>query len=364
MPTPIQVAPARTPAHEPQIRLHEQTDVEAALPRLERYLLRDGPLLELSRHPAWLRVLARGLGHVPYCLEAAEEGQTKGFLGLSYVDSFLFGRYLASMPYLNYGGVQADDDATARLLIDRAVELADRLNVRRLELRHEHPVAHAKLGHARTDKVHMRLDLPSEVEKLEKGLNPKVRNQVKKGRKSGLEVSWGGQELLGDFYAVFSRNMRDLGTPVYGRRLFASALEEFPGRAELCVVRGEGRPLAAALLLHGWGVTEVPSASSLRSHNHTCANMLLYFHLLARAVERGQDVFDFGRATPGGGTYRFKEQWGAQPYGSEWQSYLRSGTLDETRPDNPRYQWRIRMWQRLPLWVAGSLGPWIVRGIP
>ncbi|MFO0842148.1 MAG: FemAB family XrtA/PEP-CTERM system-associated protein [Gemmataceae bacterium] len=361
---PIQVIPPRASAHLTQVRLYGPDEVDALFPRLDCYLLGDGPLLELSRHPAWLRVLARGLGHVPYCLEATDGGRTTGFLALSYVESLLFGRYLASMPYLNYGGVQADDDETAGQLIDRAVELADRLKVRRLELRHEHPVAHPKLGHSRTDKVHMRLDLPGDVGQLEKGLDPKVRNQVKKGRKHNLEVVWGGRELLDEFYGVFARNMRDLGTPVYSRRLFASALEMFPDRAELCIVRGEGQPLAGALLLHGWGVTEVPSASSLRSHNNTCANMLMYFHLLARAVERGQDVFDFGRATPGGGTFRFKEQWGAQPSGSAWQSYLRAGSLEETRPDNPRYQWRIRMWQRLPLWVAGSLGPWIVRGIP
>jgi len=148
------------------------------------------------------------------------------------------------------------------------------------------------------------------------------------------------------------------------RRFFRGILEQFPDRAELCVVRQGPRPVSAALLLHGWGVTEVPSASSLRACNPTCANMLMYFHLLARAVERGQDMFDFGRSTPQSGPYRFKKQWGAEPFGAEWQSYLRAGSLEETRPDNPRYRWRIRLWQRLPLWLAGLLGPWVVRGIP
>jgi FemAB-related protein (PEP-CTERM system-associated) len=210
----------------------------------------------------------------------------------------------------------------------------------------------------------MRLDLPGSVGQLEKGLGGKVRNQVKKGRSNGLDVVWGTGELLGEFYAVFAENMRDLGTPVYSRRLFASILEQFPERAELCVVRQGRKAVAAALLLHGWGVTEVPSASSLRACNSTCANMLMYYHLLVRAVERGQDMFDFGRSTPGSGTYRFKQQWGAQPFGAEWQSYLRTGTLEETRPDNPRYRWPIRVWQHLPLWLAGMLGPRIARGIP
>ena len=358
------IARVRTREAGAEVRLYQEGAVGALLPRLERFFLRAGPVAELSRHPGWLGVLERGLGHVPYCLEASENEQTRGFLALAYVDSFVFGRYLVSLPYLNYGGVQADDEKVSRALIDGAVQLGDRLKVRRLELRHEQPIPHAKLGHSRTDKVQMRLDLPGSVGQLEKGLGGKVRNQVKKGRNNGLNVVWGGQELLADFYSVFAENMRDLGTPVYPRRLFASVLEQFPERAELGVVRQGPKAVAAALLLHGWGVTEVPSASSLRAYNPTCANMLMYFHLLARAVERGQDMFDFGRSTPGSGTYKFKEQWGAQPFGAEWQSYLRTGSPDETRPDNPRYRWPIRVWQRLPLWLAGRLGPWIARGIP
>jgi FemAB-related protein (PEP-CTERM system-associated) len=347
-----------------EVHLLQEDAIAAALPRLEAYLLQEGPLLSLSLHPGWLTVLRRSMRHVPYCLEATQGDRTRGFLALAFVRSLLFGRYLVSLPYLNYGGVQADDPAVARLLIDRAVELADQLRVRRLELRHEHPVGHPRLGHARTDKVHMRLDLPGCSEQLFRGLHSAVRSQVRKGQKNGLSVHWGRGELLGDFYSVFSRNMRDLGTPVYSRTLFAAALDQFPDRAEVCIVRDSQRPLAAALLLHGWGVTEVPSASSLRAFNRTNANMLLYYHLLERAIARGQDVFDFGRATPGSGTYRFKQQWGATPSGAEWQSYLRAGCLEETQPTNPRYQRLIRVWQRLPVALTRLIGPAIVRGIP
>ena len=147
----------------------------------------------------------------------------------------------------------------------------------------------------------MRLPLPADPELLWKKLDAKVRNQVRKGEKSDLTVDWGGADRLDPFYAVLSRNMRDLGTPVYGRRLFERILTTFPGAAELCVVTlpAERSRVAAALLLHGPGVTEVPTASSLREFNATCCNMLMYRHLLDRAVARGQAVFDFGRSTAG-----------------------------------------------------------------
>jgi FemAB-related protein (PEP-CTERM system-associated) len=158
--------------------------------------------------------------------------------------------------------------------------------------------------------------------------------------------------------------MRDLGSPFYGVGLFREILAAFPSEAEVCVVRDGARPVAAALLLHGWGVTEVPTASSLKQYNPTCVNMLLYWHLLKRSVERGQRVFDFGRSTPEGPTYRFKKQWGAEPHHAVWQYHVRSGSVGEMRPDNPRYRRAIRIWQRLPLTITRRLGPIIVRGIP
>jgi serine/alanine adding enzyme len=238
------------------------------------------------------------------------------------------------------------------------------LNVRYLEFRHERKWAHPALTQELTSKVHMRLPLPPNADELWRQFDPKVRNQIRKGQNQSFTVHWGGLELLGDFYAVFSRNMRDLGTPTFGRKLFRSILQTFPGQAELCVVRLAQRPVAGGLLAHGDGVTEVPSASSLRRFNSTNANMFMYWQLLSRAIERGQHTFDFGRSSRESNTYRFKSQWGAQPHPAVWQYYLREGEVNQMRPDSPRYQRLIRAWQRMPLWLSRILGPAIVRGIP
>src|SRR5262249_31185019 len=178
----------------------------------------------LSRHPAWLSILQYGLAHDPYLIEAAEHGQVCGLLPLAFVRSFLFGRFLVGLPYLNMGGVIASDDEVTRRLIDRSIDLADELRVRYLELRHERHIDHPSLTAKQTHKVHMRLKLPDFVGPLWDGFPAKVRNQVRKGQKQELEVAWGRRELLPEFYAVFSENMRDLGTPVYPLRLFAQVL--------------------------------------------------------------------------------------------------------------------------------------------
>ena len=333
-----------------------------AIPRLTEYAC-GGARSHPARNPRWLMVLQEGFGHVPYALEAVRDGKTVGYLPLAYVRSMLFGRFLVSLPYLNTGGVLAEDEAVRDSLIKRALELGRSLRVRHVEFRHEEPVAQSDLNGTRGNKVHMRMNLPGFPGPLWESFPAKVRNQVRKGEKSGLSVHWGSRELLPEFYQVFSTNMRDLGTPVYSQRLFRSILKHFDRDAELCVLRHQGEPVSGAVLVHGKGITEVPSASTLRSANKLCANMLMYWNLLSRSVERGQSVFDFGRATKDGSTHKFKQQWGAAESPAIWQ-YALNGEAADLRTDNPRYSRVIRLWQRLPVRVTRVLGPSIVRGIP
>jgi FemAB-related protein (PEP-CTERM system-associated) len=346
-----------------QVRLHELADLRQNVQVFSAEIAQSRAG-RMAHDPAWLLALQAGLGHIPFLLEAVKDGRAEGWLPLALVQSRLFGRFLVSLPYLNSAGVVAVDPAVGHALIDRALELADAHDVRYLELRHEQRWSHPALTQELTSKTHMRLALPSTADELWLQLDAKVRNQIRKAQKQELTVHWGGADRLNEFYDVFSRNMRDLGTPAFGRKLFQSVLRAFPNAAELCVVSAARRPIAAALLIHGSGTTEVPSASSLRRYNSTNANMLLYWHLLQRAIERGQSTFDFGRSSQDSNTYRFKKQWGAQPHPAVWQYYVRKGSINEMRPDNPRYQRRIQLWQRLPVWLTRLIGPTIVRGIP
>lgn len=302
--------------------------------------------------------------HRVFVLEASEAGQVVGYLPLVFMKSMLFGKRLVSMPYVNTSGVETHDGEAGIKLVDEAIKLAGDLHAKSLELRHEEKNNHQALSEPATQKIHMRLDLPKTTEQLWKGFDPKVRNQVRKGEKNELTVTWGGNEQLLAFYEIFAQNMRDLGTPVFSLSFFRSIISTFPNDAEFCVVRKGDKAIAAALLLHGKGITEVPSASSLREFNSTCANMLMYWHLLQRAVGRGQAVFDFGRSSPDSPTHQFKKQWGADPHQAVWQYYLRTGTASDMRPDNPKYRLMIRTWKKLPVWLTRVIGPSISRVIP
>ncbi|TWT89750.1 FemAB family protein [Pseudobythopirellula maris] len=308
--------------------------------------------------------LSRGFGHSGYALEAYEGERLTGALPLLAVESRLFGRFLVSLPYLNWAGVLAENVASVRALVDEAIALADERGVRYLELRQELAIEHPSLTPLKTEKVQMRAPLPGTEEGAWKMIRSSVRSQIRKGDKQGFRIEFGGDELLDDFYSVFSVNMRDLGTPVYGKRLFSELLSIGPSRAELCVVYQGPLAIACAMLFHINGVTQAPSASALRSHRATAVNTWMYWRMMARAVEKGMSTFDFGRSTMEGPTYDFKRKWGAEPQPAPWCYYVREGNPDEMRPEGGRYSAAIRTWQRLPVWLTRLVGPPIVRGIP
>ncbi len=319
----------------------------------------------LAGHDAsWLASLSRGFRHTVYQFEAKEAGNVVGALPLVFVKGPIFGRFLVSLPYLNTGGVWAASREAASNLIDHACALADELDVKYLELRHEQPIEHAKFNFQRTEKSHLRLALPDTDDQLEKSFKSKLRSQIKKAGEHVLEVSFAGRSYVDDFYAIFAHNMRDLGTPVFSKTLFRAIIDEFDGDAEFCLVRYQGLAVASGLLVHRNGHTEVPSASCLRAFNFTNANMLMYRHLLRRAIERGNHTFDFGRSSEGSGTFKFKTQWGARPFPACWQYYVRTGDPNDMRPDSGGNQRLIQAWQRLPVWLTKCIGPSIVRGIP
>ena len=317
-----------------------------------------------AHHAAWVSGVGDGLGHRSFLIRVVDHDDVVGLLPLMLVKGPIFGRFLVSLPYVNTGGVWAKTESIARTLIDHACDLADQLDVKYLELRHESPVQHERLNCVRTDKFHMRLPLPDTADELLKSFKSKHRSQIKKSADYHLQVDFGGEQHLSDFYSVFARNMRDLGTPVFAKRLFSSLLRKFDGDAEICLVKKEGQTIAAALLVHLADLSEVPSASSLREFNRTNANMLMYWHLLQRTIQRGNRTFDFGRSSESSGTYRFKRQWGATPSPANWQYYVRSGSPEDMRPDAQGKQLLVKVWQRLPVPLTKWIGPTIVRGIP
>lgn len=310
----------------------------------------------------WSAVIRESFGHECLSLVArSPSGVITGILPLVRVKSVLFGHYLVSLPFLNYGGPLGTDSAV-QALTDEAVRRSDASGVRLLELRSRIPLPITlPVSHR---KITVLLDLPDSGDALMKAIPSKVRSQVRRPQKEGVTVAFGSDQVK-PFFSVFSRHMRDLGTPTLPLGFFEAIARTFGESAWFGCAWLGGRPVACGAGFV-WGQEyEMTWASSLSEYNRIAPNMLLYYAFMEQAITRGLRLFNFGRCTPDGGTHRFKRQWGGRDEILHWYQHARDNQAAATpSPDDGAFSWGPRIWKRLPLPLATALGPRIVRYIP
>ncbi|HKG95749.1 MAG TPA: GNAT family N-acetyltransferase, partial [Gemmatimonadaceae bacterium] len=247
-----------------------------------------------------------------------------------------------------------------------AAEEAKRSRLKLLELRTREGDAEAAAGGSlgvSERKVTVLLDMAGTPELLFKQFPSKLRSQIRRPQKEGMELRVGAEQV-GAFYEVFARNMRDLGTPVLPRAMFERIARVFGERALFAVVYHEGVPVAGGCGFVWADEFEITWASSLREHNAKSPNMLLYWGLMEHLVGRGARVFNFGRCTPGGPTHKFKLQWGGRDVPLPWLQWSPNTVSATPNPDAGAFGLAVRAWQRLPMPVANAVGPFLARQIP
>lgn len=321
------------------------------------------PAATIYHRAEWRDLIRQTFGHAcPYFLAHDRDQRVIGILPLVHLHSRLFGNFMISMPYFNYGGALAATPLVEQRLMEAANDYAGQAGIGHIEYRDTIPREGLPV---RNKKVCMLLELPGTPESLWEQFPSKLRAQIRRPQRETPEVRCGGLECLDDFYAVFARNMRDLGTPVYSKAFFANILQTFTGHCKIISIRLHNQPVAAGFLLGYRGQLEIPWASTIRDVNHLSMNMLLYWEVLKFAIAQNYRQFDFGRSSRDSGTFRFKQQWGAKPCQIYWHYWQKDAAgLPELNPDNPKYALAINTWKRLPLWMANRIGPAVVKYLP
>lgn len=320
---------------------------------------------------AWREAVSKAYGHQGHYLIAEEDGRIVGLLPLVLMRCPLLYQKVVSLPFCDVGGALASDAGIAQRLYAEALSMAKRLNAGSLEIHCRSELAalwqsglHCTTG---TDKVSMVLGLPGSSTALWNGFKSKLRSQVRKAEKNNLTFSWGEKKDRGDFYVVFSQNMRELGSPVHARGWIDAVLDGFGQQARMGLVYHETKPVGAGIILCQGSQVSIPWASTLRDYNHLSPNMLLYWNFLQFAADSGYSVFDFGRSTIGEGTYKFKAQWGAGPQILYWHTVhlgrrpvAKTANTDLAKGNRERL---ASLWAMLPQWAANFMGPLLRRHI-
>jgi FemAB-related protein (PEP-CTERM system-associated) len=306
----------------------------------------------------WKTLIENELRHPTFYMYCEKDGEITAVLPLSRVKSWLFGDALISIPFLVYGGPVSTSDESLEALVSAAKELAVELGVDYLELRNQVPLAGE--WHSKDKYVTFRKRIDPDPDTNLMAIPRKQRAMIRKGIKAELvtEIDTNTDRL----YAAMLICKRNLGTPFFGRRWLQAIKEEFGEQAEITTATHEGATVCSVMsfrfrdeiLPYYGGGGDV--ARVLKGNDY------MYWAVLEKACRDGVAVFDYGRSSVGSGAYRFKKHWGFEPEPLHYQYFLvNADSPPDVNPTNPRYRSLINIWKKLPLLVAGLIGPSIAR---
>ena len=133
----------------------------------------------------WKELIRKTFGHDSlYFAARNSDGRIVGILPLVRLDSRLFGDFMVSMPYFNYGGAIADHPNIEQQLMQAAAGRAADIGISHIEYRDDTP--HDGFP-ARTEKVNMVLSLPGSHDALWRTFTPKLRAQIRRPQREKTE---------------------------------------------------------------------------------------------------------------------------------------------------------------------------------
>ena len=319
------------------------------------------PQATFFHRSAWQQVMRDVFRHDTHYLFAHEGGRVTGVLPLAHMKSMLFGNALTSLPFAVYGGVAADDEATASALEAEAQRLAQQLGVDHLELRQ---LQRQHEGWPRQELyVTFRKEILAEEEANMLAIPRKQRAMVRKGIKNGLksEIDPG----VDRFFALYADNVHRHGTPALSCRYFEALRRHFGDDCEVLTVTGPDGQLLSSVLSFYFRDEVLPYyAGDDWAARDLAANDFKYWELMRRSCARGLKTFDYGRSKVGTGPYSFKKNWGFEPTPLHYEYCLyKRDAVPQNNPANKKYKLMIETWRRLPLGFANWLGPFVVRSL-
>jgi FemAB-related protein (PEP-CTERM system-associated) len=331
-------------------------------PAWERFVVKN-PDATFYHRIEWKHIIEKSFGHKTYYLMAADNGNAVGILPLVYIKSLIFGSIFCSMPYLNFGGVCADNGEVESLLLKEGEKILKEKSGDYLELRH---LKQTSSGiPCKHHKVSMTIELNPDPETLWNAFTTKHRTAVRRAAKNGLELKFGKGELLPEFYDVMCRGWKELGTPIYAYSFLKNIVDALGDAVEICLVFHEGKVIAAAFNGLHKDTVEGMWLSLLNEYAKLQAGYVLYWEMIKRACEKGYKQFHLGRSSVESGGEFFKKKWNAVAKPLYWEYILNNGNaVPELNVDNPKYQRAIKIWRKLPQGVTDFIGPHLAKNIP
>ena len=195
-----------------------------------------------------------------------------------------------------------------------------------------------------TDKVIFEIN-------LNQNYNPptQIRRKIRKGKLNGIIVKQGtSEELLNDFYYVYSKRMHEIGVPPVSKKLIRKKLSI--NITQLFVAYKDNKPIGSATLDKLTSdYLENTYFATLSKFNSIYPSYALHNEMINYSKHKNASIYSLGRCTKGSSVYNYKKHWKAQ----ETQLYWSHSTKFKTLRNN---KWLFTIWKHLPYSLTILLG--------
>lgn len=319
--------------------------------------------------PRWFELLHTLYGYriIPLTTTNAQ-GQVTGFLPLSLVSSPLTGRRLVSLPFSDHCPILAEDEANANDLIDQALQLAQQMHVKYLELRAGVNDVLSKRTNLALSNLYVNWTLPlsDDAQDVWKSLRKPVQRQIKKSQELGVQIRTAQRrEDMALYHQLHVRTRtKKHGMPAQSKHYFLQLWDTFAatGAVQLLLAEYQGKIIAGIILLASGNTLHYAYGASDERHLNLAPNNLLFWHAITWGCSQGYSRFDLGRtASDNEGLMEFKRRWGAIQEPLPYYYYPHTAGLAATSESSRKYRLLTTTWRKLPLAIASPLGGYLYK---
>jgi FemAB-related protein (PEP-CTERM system-associated) len=322
----------------------------------------------------WGAVLQRTYNLRGWYLAVKEGRRIVGVLPIFCIRGLFFADKIVSLPFCEYGGPLLDgylDEPTGEqvlmVLLKNVRELADRLKIDYVELRHSQ-VPFSNLFSSCGFKVlqryvTFRLDLTvgeSGIWKSFDGLTRRrARARLKRAMSVGTKVEDVDADTLKHYYRLYLGTQKRHGSPPHSYAFFKNLYDSFKpnGLLRMVLAVSDGKPVAGITAFCFNGVLYCWNNVLDRDYANLHPTDFLLWHIIRWGVQNNFRVLDFGRTRPSdAGVYYFKSRWGGQKTGLEDHVFLFKNA-EIADPSQARYVFLSRLWSFLPVCLTQKVGP-------
>ena len=277
----------------------------------------------------------------------------------------LFGKRVGvSLPFVNYLDICASSEEATDFVIQSLPAIRRKLSLSGVELRFKDRHVDSPAWRVCRNNVTFVLPLLAEEEATLAQTSGSCRNHVRKTYKNDWFMVSFDRSRLADFYKVYVRRMKQLGSPAPSLDFFAAFFRHLPENSFLLTVldKATEQVVGGMLLLTSPGNSTLyyPYGANLVEYNHCYLNNFMYWEAVRFGIRQGLKFLDLGRSPAGSGTYNFKSQWGAEPVPLQYL-YSREETGGSGPPDRDRLRFFIELWKKTPDFITEPVGRRLIR---